>query len=59
MTKKYTHQVIFCIVNSGYSDAVMEAAKTAGVETNDEFLNNYHKTVNSPILDRPPSVYSK
>ncbi len=39
--------------------AVMEAAKTAGIETNDEFLNNYHKTVNSPILDRPPSVYSK
>ena len=27
---KYKHEVIFCIVNSGYSDAVMEAAKKAG-----------------------------
>ena len=27
---KYKHEVIFCIVNSGYSDAVMSAAKKAG-----------------------------
>ena len=27
---RYKHEVIFCIVNSGYSDAVMEAAKKAG-----------------------------
>ena len=30
MTKKYTHQVIFCIVNSGFSDVAMDAAKKAG-----------------------------
>ena len=30
MTKKYTHEVVFCIVNSGYSDAVMDAAKKGG-----------------------------
>ena len=27
---KYQHEAIFCIVNSGYSDAVMEAAKKLG-----------------------------
>ena len=27
---KYDHEVIFCIVNSGFSDAVMEAAKEFG-----------------------------
>ena len=27
---KYKHEVIFCIVNSGYSEAVMDAAKKAG-----------------------------
>lgn len=27
---KYTHEAIFCIVNSGYSEAVMEAAKKVG-----------------------------
>ena len=27
---KYTHEAIFCIVNSGYSDAVMDAAKKLG-----------------------------
>lgn len=26
----YTHEAIFCIVNSGYSEAVMEAAKKGG-----------------------------
>ncbi|MBR2341283.1 MAG: P-II family nitrogen regulator [Clostridia bacterium] len=30
MTKKYTHQVIFCIVNSGFGDVAMDAAKKAG-----------------------------
>ena len=30
MTKKYTHQVIFCIVNAGFADAVMDAAKEFG-----------------------------
>ncbi len=30
MTKKYSHQVIFCIVNSGFSDVAMDAAKKAG-----------------------------
>ena len=27
---KYQHEAIFCIVNSGYSDAVMSAAKKLG-----------------------------
>ena len=27
---KYSHEAIFCIVNSGYSDVVMEAAKKLG-----------------------------
>ena len=27
---KYNHEVIFCIVNSGYSEAVMDAAKKLG-----------------------------
>ena len=27
---KYSHEVIFCIVNAGFSDAVMEAAKEFG-----------------------------
>ena len=27
---KYLHEVIFCIVNSGYSEAVMDAAKKLG-----------------------------
>lgn len=27
---KFTHEAIFCIVNSGYSDAVMDAAKKFG-----------------------------
>ncbi|MBQ8308224.1 MAG: P-II family nitrogen regulator [Clostridia bacterium] len=30
MNKKFTHEVIFCIVNSGYSEAVMDAAKKGG-----------------------------
>lgn len=28
--KKFTHQAVFCIVNSGYSELVMEAAKKGG-----------------------------
>lgn len=28
--KKFTHELILCIVNSGFSDAVMEAARDAG-----------------------------
>ncbi len=27
---KYNHEAIFCIVNSGYSDVVMDAAKKLG-----------------------------
>ncbi len=27
---EFQHEVIFCIVNSGYSDAVMDAAKKVG-----------------------------
>ena len=27
---KFEHEVIFCIVNAGFSDAVMDAAKEAG-----------------------------
>ena len=27
---KFQHEAIFCIVNSGYSDVVMEAAKKLG-----------------------------
>ena len=27
---RYKHEAIFCIVNSGYSEAVMDAAKRAG-----------------------------
>ena len=27
---KYAHEVIFCIVNAGYSEAVMDAAKKLG-----------------------------
>ena len=27
---KYTHEAIFCIVNSGHSDEVMDAAKSLG-----------------------------
>ena len=27
---KYSHEVIFCIVNAGFSDAVMDAAKEFG-----------------------------
>ena len=27
---KYTHEVIFCIVNAGFSDEVMEAARAYG-----------------------------
>ncbi len=30
MDKKFTHEVIFCIVNSGYSESVMDAAKKGG-----------------------------
>lgn len=30
MDKKFTHEAIFCIVNSGYSEAVMDAAKKFG-----------------------------
>jgi nitrogen regulatory protein PII len=28
--KNYNHEVIFCIVNAGFSDAVMDAAKAFG-----------------------------
>ena len=28
--KKFNHEVIFCIVNAGFSDAVMDAAKEFG-----------------------------
>jgi nitrogen regulatory protein PII len=30
MDKKFTHEAIFCIVNSGYSEAVMDSAKKVG-----------------------------
>ncbi len=30
MTANFQHEVIFCIVNSGYGEAVMDAAKAVG-----------------------------
>lgn len=30
--KEYAHQVIFCVVNAGFSEAAMEAAKRAGAK---------------------------
>lgn len=39
--------------------AVMEAAKNAGIETDDEFLKNYNKTVNSPLLQSGTDGYVK
>ena len=30
MENKYSHEAILCIVNSGFSEAVMDAAKKAG-----------------------------
>ena len=30
MSAKFTHEAIFCIVNSGYSEAVMDSAKKFG-----------------------------
>ena len=30
MKNQFTHEAIFCIVNSGYSEAVMDAAKKGG-----------------------------
>ncbi len=30
MENKYTHEAVVCIVNSGFSEAVMDAAKKAG-----------------------------
>lgn len=30
MSAKFTHEAIFCIVNSGYSEAVMDTAKKFG-----------------------------
>ncbi len=30
MNETFSHEVIFCIVNSGYSDNVMESAKSVG-----------------------------
>ena len=30
--KKYTHEVIFCIVNAGYSETAMEAARECGAK---------------------------
>ena len=32
--------------------ALMEAAKNAGIETDSEFLKNYNKTINSPLLQQ-------
>lgn len=39
--------------------AVMEAAKNAGVETDNNFLFNYHSTVDAPLLQSGPSGYTK
>lgn len=30
MKNQFTHEVVFCIVNSGFSEAVMDAAKKVG-----------------------------
>lgn len=30
--KKHTHEVIFCIVNAGFSDAAMDAARECGAK---------------------------
>ena len=32
MNTKFSHEAIFCIVNSGYSEAVMDAAKKLGAK---------------------------
>ena len=32
MKNQFTHEVIFCIVNSGFSEAVMDAAKKVGAK---------------------------
>lgn len=32
MATQFSHEAIFCIVNSGYSDAVMDAAKKLGAK---------------------------
>jgi hypothetical protein len=35
--------------------ALMEAAKNAGVYTDDEFLKNFNRTYGEPVLDVPQS----
>ena len=32
MKNQFTHEVVFCIVNSGFSEAVMDAAKKVGAK---------------------------
>ena len=32
MTGEFAHEVIFCIVNAGFSDAVMDAAREFGAK---------------------------
>lgn len=39
--------------------ALMEAAKNAGVEADNKFLNNYQQTIDSPILQTEPVGYEK
>ena len=39
--------------------AVMEAAKNAGIETDEAFLRNYNNTVDAPLLESSSGGYIK
>lgn len=39
--------------------ALMEAAHNAGIEPDDKFLKNYHKTINYPLLQQPADAKAK
>ena len=39
--------------------ALMEAAKIAGIDSNEVFLENFNRTIAHPVLQTPPSGYEK
>ena len=42
--KQFNHEVILCVVNSGFSEAAMEAARECGARGGTVFRSRYSKS---------------
>ena len=55
---EYKHEVIFCVVNAGFSETVMDAAKAAGAGGGTVIVWDYIPLVGGQTLGAATGLYS-